>query len=384
MYLFKNFDVYSPFYMGKQNILVSGNKIISISKETPTLKGIELKIINGSNKILVPGFIDCHIHIAGAGGEGGPGTRTPEVHISDLIKSGITSVVGCLGTDGITRNIESVVMKAKAIKSEGLSCFAYTGAYQVPVPTITGNISKDIILIEEIIGVGEVAISDHRSSCPTNEELKRIASHARLGGMLSGKSGIVNIHMGDAKKPFTPLLEVEKHSELNRKVFLPTHINRNKNIFEDSKSYGKKGFIDITTSSYPFFKDVEIKPSKAYKELIEAGVSEYNITMSSDACGSLPDFDKNGRLIKLKSSKPDSNLREFRDLVKIEKIPIEKSLLPFTTNPANILKLKNKGQIKNNYDADFLILDENLELDSVFANGNIMMKDNEMVHICQI
>jgi beta-aspartyl-dipeptidase (metallo-type) len=266
--------------------------------------------------------------------------------------------------------VESVLMKVKSLRAEGVSAWMYTGAYQVPTPTITGDYARDIALIEEVIGVGEVAISDHRSSVPTTEELTRITAHARVAGMLSGKAGIINIHMGDAREPFKPLYKVVEASEMSLRQFLPTHINRNDYIFEDAKTYGLKGYVDITTSSYPYYPDEEIKPATALRLLIEAGVPSDHITFTSDACGSLPGFDPvTGELIKMETGKPSSNLRELRDAVEVEKVPLEIALKVLTSNPARILKLKQKGKIAVGMDADMLLLDKDLKITSVFALG---------------
>lgn len=146
------------------------------------------------------------MHIAGEGGEGGeggPATRTPELQLSQMITGGVTTVVGCLGTDGITRSPISVLMKAKALRAEGVSAWIYTGSYQVPTPTITGDVAKDIALIDEIIGIGEIALSDHRSSCPTTDELIRLVSQARVGGMLGGKSRHCKHSHGRCQKPLS-------------------------------------------------------------------------------------------------------------------------------------------------------------------------------------
>ncbi len=299
MLLIRNAELYCPEYCGKKDILTGGTTILEISEKIKIPEGFEAEVFDAEGLIIVPGIIDNHVHIAGAGGEGGPATRTPELALSEMFKGGVTTVIGCLGTDGFTRTVESVLMKAKAIRHEGASAWIWTGAYQVPSPTITGDIARDIALIEEVIGVGELALSDHRSSCPSTDELIRIAAHARVGGMLGKKAGIVNIHMGDARNPFSPIYEAVNKSMLKYNQFLPTHCNRNDYIFEDSKKYGREGYIDITTSSWPYFTDEEIKPSTALKLLLEAGVPVTNITFSSDSCGSLPGFDDQGRLIKL-------------------------------------------------------------------------------------
>lgn len=374
--LIKNAEIYAPEKLGKTDILLAGGKIILLGENIELPERLSAKIIDAEGLMLTPGFIDAHVHIAGAGGEGGPASRTPELQLSDMIKAGVTTVVGCLGTDGITRSVESVLMKVKSLRAEGVSAWMYTGSYQVPTPSITGDIARDITLIEEVIGVGEVAISDHRSSVPSVDELTRITAHACVAGMIGGKAGIVNIHMGDAKDPFSPLYRVVENSELTLRQFLPTHINRNDYIFEDAKKYAMHGYVDITTSSYPYFPEYEIKPSKALKQLLDAGVPSEHITFTSDACGSLPGFDPvSGELIRLESGLPSSNLRELRDAVADEKISLETALQVLTSNPARILKLKQKGKIAPGMDADLLLLDKNFEIHSVFAMGILLLEN---------
>ena len=374
MLLIKNAQVYSPRPMGKKDILTGGSTILSIADKIDIPSGEDVEIIEAKDLIVVPGLIDNHVHIAGAGGEGGPATRTPELKLSDMLSAGVTTVVGCLGTDGLTRSVESVLMKAKSLRHDGASAWIWTGAYQVPTPTITGDAGRDIALIEEIIGIGELALSDHRSSCPTTEELIRITSLARVGGMLGKKAGLVNIHLGDAKNPFSPIDEAVKHSELKYTQFLPTHCNRNSYIFEDSKVYGMKGYVDLTTSSWPYFMDEEIKPSTALRLLLEAGVPADHITFSSDSCGSLPGFDASGQLVKLEMGLPSSNIRELADAVLIEKIPVETALQVLTSNVAGILKLRYKGIISRGMDADLLFLDRDMKIVHLIAMGKWAVK----------
>ena len=274
MILIKNAEVFQPGHLGKMDILVAGEKIVAIENKIDIKwpENFHVIVIDGSGKKVIPGLIDAHVHIAGAGGEGGPATRTPEMQLSQMLDGGITTVVGCLGTDGFTRSLEAVLMKVKSLKAQGVSAYMYTGSYQVPTPTLLGDVGRDIALIEEIIGIGEIAISDHRSSCPTTNELIRLVEHARVGGMLGGKAGIANIHMGDARNPFRPIYDAVENSELKLTQFYPTHCNRNPYIFEDAKVYGKKGYVDLTASSYPYDPDNEIKPSRAIVELMAAGV----------------------------------------------------------------------------------------------------------------
>jgi beta-aspartyl-dipeptidase (metallo-type) len=380
MILFKDCEVYTPENIGKKDVLIAGTKVLAIEDEILVpQKGLEVVVISADGLKMIPGLIDGHVHIAGAGGEGGPSTRTPELKLSQLLDGGITTVIGCLGTDGMTRNIESVLMKAKALRAEGISSWIYTGAYQVPTPTLLGDVGRDIALIEEIIGVGEVAISDHRSSYPTVDELIRLAEHARVGGMLGDKAGIINIHMGDAENPFQPLYDVTQKSMLKLTQFLPTHCNRNDYIFEDAKEYGKDGYVDITASSYPYFPEYEIKPAKAIIQLMDAGVPLEHITMSSDGCGSLPGFDENGVLVRLDTGQPRSIFDETIDAVQQEGLALEKALKPVTSNIANILKLHQKGKIEVGKDADLVLLDSEYRIYHMISMGEFMVKDAKNV-----
>ncbi|HMM12948.1 MAG TPA: amidohydrolase family protein, partial [Bacteroidales bacterium] len=206
-----------------------------------------------------------------------------------------------------------------------------------------------------------------------------LVAHARVGGMLGGKAGIVNIHMGDAKNPFDPLYSLVESSELSFRQLFPTHVNRNHYIFEDAKSYGKLGVVDITTSSYPYFPDEEIKPSEAVRLLLEAEVPEEHITMTSDAFGSLPLFDAEGNLLRLEMGLLSSLFNEMRDIVQREKLGLTTALRTVTANPARVLKLGNKGRIAVGADADICLIDSQLNLRSVIAMGQWMMRDGKML-----
>lgn len=379
MILFKKCTVYAPELLGPMDVLVGEGKILAIENEIECPANFPCETVQGDGLKMIPGLIDSHVHIAGAGGEGGPATRTPELKLSQMLEGGITTVIGCLGTDGFTRSVESVLMKAKSLRGEGVSAWIYTGSYQVPTPTILGDVGKDIALIDEVIGVGEIALADHRSSCPTAEELLRIAEHARVGGLLGGKAGIVNFHMGDARSTFSVIYQVIQKSQLKKTQFLPTHCNRNNYLLEDAKTYGKKGYVDITTSSYHFNPNKEIKASKAIVSLIEAEVPLQNITMTSDGCGSIPEFDAEGFLIQLHIAEPKTIFNELLDLVNEENWPLENALKLVTSNVADILKLHHKGRISVGKDADLVLLNNDNEIYYMIANGNIMIKEGTQV-----
>ena len=377
--LITNVEVYAPEHLGKCDVLLGGGEIVSIA-DSLNCDSLDLQRIDGKNKILLPGLVDCLAHISGGGGEGGYHTRTPEMPASEAIKAGVTSLVAALGTDAITRSLEDMLAKVKALKHIGLSVYAYTGNYHIPVTTITCDVTKDIVLIEEFIGVGEVAIADHRSSQPSTQQLAQVAAAARVGGMLSGKAGVVLVHVGPGKSRLKLLHDVVNHSDIPSYQFHPTHINRDQDLLDAGIEWAKVGgSIDMTTSTNQHFIDEgEIPAAQAVIKAIEAGVAINKISLSSDANASLPVFDSHGKLVGLEVGRMQSLYDCFKELVIKHQLPIETAIQVVSTSPADILQLK-AGRIKEGEAADVLLIDKSsLTLEHVFAKGKHLLAEGEL------
>lgn len=381
--LIKGAELYAPRFIGKKDVLICGRMIHQIADSLNACPDYEIQVIDGRGKYLFPGFIDSHVHLLGGGGEGSYHTRTPEIMLTDIITGGVTTVVGCLGTDGTTRTMASLLAKARGLEEEGITTFVYTGSYQVPVRSVTGSVMDDLILIDKIIGTGEIAVSDHRSSQPTRDEFAKIVADTRVGGILSGKAGVVNVHMGDGKRRLSFLRYVLEETEIPPTNMIPTHINRSMALMQDGIDYARTlgGLIDLTTSSDPDYLDEdEVKASTGLKMALDAGVPEDQITFSSDGQGSLPLFDQDGKFIGLGVGKVASLYREFRDAVKMDGVPLQQALLPVTKNPAAILKLTGKGTIAPEMDADLILADKDtLDIDTVLAKGHVMVANGQPV-----
>ena len=376
MLLIKNAEIHSPSPEGRCDVLAGGGKILRMHPDIKIPRRY-CEVIDARNLIAVPGFIDGHVHIMGGGGEGGPSTRTPELVLSDAIKGGVTTIVGCLGTDGFTRTMGGLLAKAQGLEAEGLSTFILSGHYAVPARTLLGSIEEDLLYLDKVVGVGEVALSDHRSSQPTFEEFARLAGETRRGGILSGKAGLVNIHMGDGRRGLEFLRRVLVETEIPPRQFLPTHINRNPSLFEEGTAYALAGgFVDFTTSTVPAYMEAgEVKPSHGLRRMLEAGVDPGHITFTSDGQGSLPDFDELGRIQGVGVGRVTSLFAEVRDAVLQEGIPLATALQVITTNPARLFKLLGKGQLAPGMDADLVLLDpKDLTVHSVIAKGRVLMK----------
>lgn len=367
----KNAHVYAPQDKGIQDVWIAGGKIEAVSKTLPIINGIDC--IDATGKILTPGLIDRHVHITGGGGEGGFCTQAPAVTASRLIHGGLTTVVGLLGTDGITRSVENLVAKAKALKEQGISAYCMTGAYGYPSPTITDSVQKDIVFVEEIIGC-KLALSDHRSSHVTSEELMHLASDVRVAGMLSKKAGILTLHLGDEKQGLQMVMDILDQTDIPIKTFQPTHVNRNPALLQQAIAFAKRGgTIDITCDSTEGVY-------QALMKIKEEGVCMDQVTLSSDGQGSWSKYDAQGNLLQIGVSDVDTIYKQIVYLVKQKNWSMEDALALGCRNVAKALELyPKKGVIQKGSDADLLLWDKDLNLDTVIAQGNILMKNGKLL-----
>ena len=370
MLLIKGAEVYAPEYLGKKDVLIAGEKIEWIGEGLPEYEGCQ--VIDGTGRIVVPGFIDRHVHITGGGGEGSFHTQAPQVQLSDLIRGGVTTVVGLLGTDGISRSTENLVAKAKALKEEGISAYCCCGAYGHPGPTITGSISRDIMFVDEIIGL-KLAVSDHRAPNITVDELIRLGSDVRTAGMLSGKAGFVCLHMGGDDRALSPVFEALERTSIPVKTFQPTHVGRAKKLQEDAFKLAKMGgTIDFTCGQF----EEKIKELAAsLRAAKEAGVPMDKVTISSDGQGSWSNYDAAGNLTEMGVSSVDTMYRQVVYQVQNENMALEEALSLGTSNVAKALEVyPKKGAVHEGSDADVLVLNGDLSMNTVIARGSLMMQ----------
>jgi len=381
--IIKNGEVYAPEYIGKVDLIIAGGKIESIAENVLIpQKFAEIKVIDAKGKLVFPGFIDSHVHILGGGGEGGFKTRTPEIQLSEIVAGGVTTVVGCLGTDGVCRDVRALLAKARGLEEEGISTYIYSGSYEIPVNTITGNCRSDIMLIDKVIGIGEIALSDHRSSQPTFQEFIKVVAEARVGGILSGKAGIVNVHLGDGEGRLDYLSKMVAETEIPIKQVIPTHVNRSISVFNAGIEFAKLGgIIDMTTSSDPEHLEIdEVKASTGLKMALDIGIPIEQIQFTSDGQGSMPIFNENREFIGLGVGSTKSLYKEVRDAVLKDGVDLSLALKVITSNVARNLSLYNKGLVKEGMDADLVIVNKNdLNIENVFAKGLEMVSNGQVL-----
>jgi beta-aspartyl-dipeptidase (metallo-type) len=383
MTLLRGADVYAPEPAGRQDVLIVGERVARVGPDLGAfarVDGVQTRDVSGLR--LVPGFIDQHVHVTGGGGGGGFVTRGPEAMLTDLTRWGITTVVGITGTDGTTRTPIALLAKVRALEAEGLTAYMWTGAYDVPPPTLTGTIRGDLVMIDKVIGVGELAISDRRSAMPTVAEIARIAADCHMGGRLGGKCGVLHIHVGDEPGGLQPLFQVVREFDVPIGQCCPTHVNRIPHLMDHAVEYARQGGpIDLTTFvPGPHGMPKAIKASRAVRQALDAGVPIERITMSTDGNGVHSFFAADGSIERIELWEIGTLYEEVRDLVRGEGMPLEQAVLPVTLNVARLLRLDDrKGRVRAGADADLVLLDADLRIAEVYARGRRMLEAGQPV-----
>ena len=306
---------------------------------------------------MIPGLIDGHCHITGGGGEAGPASKVPAPTAESYRAAGVTTVVGVLGTDDVTRSTAELVAAARALEAQGINAYCHTGGYHLPLTTLTGSVRRDIVYCDRIIGVGEVAISDHRSSQPTLQELLRIASDAHVAGLMTGKAGILHLHVGDGPRGLELIREALTVSEIPARVFNPTHVNRRKDLFHEAIALVKEFgcYIDITDFPVAEGEDA-YSAADALEVYWESGAPLDRVTVSSDGGGCLPVFDGDGRVVSMEVGDSSALLRTVNGLASRGR-DLSPVLRAFTLHPAALLRLAHVGSVSIGQRADIVLLD---------------------------
>ena len=373
--LIKNADVYSPEPLGIGHLLLGGGKVLHLGAELPA---VDDSLLSDTTDLdgapLIPGLIDCHVHVTGGGGEDGFSTQAPAVPLSRFTRHGVTSVVGLLGTDDETRSTANLLARVRALREEGLSAWCWTGGYHLPPTTLTGSVRKDIVNVDCIIGLGELAISDHRSSQPSFDELARLASEVHVAGLISRKAGVLHLHLGDGSRGLDLVRRLLDETELPPRVFHPTHVNRKKVLFEEACSLSRENVV-VDVTAFPVDEGEDAwSAADAWVRFHEEGCPADCLTVSSDGGGCLPVFDQSGHMVKMDFATPAGLPETLRELIE-RGFSLGQVLPSMTTNVARLLRLKNKGRIEAGADADFVCLGEALDVRHVMARGQWMVRD---------
>jgi beta-aspartyl-dipeptidase (metallo-type) len=359
--IIENGSVYSPAPLGRQNVLVANGaiaKIGDVDRRGLDTLGVEYEVIDATGLVVTPGLIDPHQHLLGGSGEKGFSSQTPEFFLSEIVRWGITTVVGTLGVDTTMKTLAGLLAKVKGLREEGLSAYMWTGGYNVPPTTVMSSVRDDVLFLDEVIGTGEVAISDVRATDPDPRELAKLVHDTYVGGMLSRKAGVTHFHVGEGPRRLQCLRELldEKVFQIDASWLYPTHVSRSEELMLEAIELTRAGAnVDVDVVQEDF--------ARWLRFYLDNGGDPACLTASSDAS----------------ITSPRTLYEQMCRTVVEHRFALEQVLPSFCSNAARILKLPHKGEIAVGRDADLLLLREgSLEIVHVMARGKSMVRDGCM------
>jgi beta-aspartyl-dipeptidase (metallo-type) len=353
-------ELYDPEPKGPQSVLLANTKVEKIGKvDQRALDQLDVpyEIVDARDCVVVPGFVDPHGHLLGGSGEGSLALQTPMMFIPEFVSAGVTTVVGTLGVDTTMKTISGLLARVKALCELGITARMWTGGYNVPPTTVLSSVREDMMFIEEVVGAGEIAISDERSLNQSSQELAKLVRDTHVGGLLSGKSGRTHFHVGEEETRLAPLRDVIANYGVKCEWLYPTHIHRSAELLREAIELANGGsFVDMDV--------VEENIPEWLPFYMENGGPLEQLTISSD----------------MDSSTPEVFYRQFCELVVKHRYSLEIVLPLFTANTARALKLPNKGCLQVGKDADVCVLTrDSLEIRHLIAGGTFMFRDGEPV-----
>ncbi len=372
--------VFDPEDRGIADLLILDARIAGIGVNLSAPTGIgEGERVDASDRIVLPGLIDGHIHVMGASGLGGPTTRTTDLQIGRIAGVGVTCVASPLGADSLSRSIAALLARAAALDAEGITAYCYTGGWKVPVPSLTGDPQADVAYINKVVGI-KVAVSEALAPACSMEDLCRLAQAAYTGGRLAGKRAVLHAHIGDHPDGLAPLQEAQRRTGIPADLFVATHVNRSGRLLNQAIEYARRGgSIDCTAMQRPETGHAEAIPSaKAIREALAKGVPSARITLSSDSGAAYPRMGEAGRVVGQYMAGPECLLLTLRELVQ-EGMTWGQAVAFATSHVADLLGLRRKGRIAEGRDADLAFLSHGGDVDRVYARGKLLVKDGKPI-----
>lgn len=347
-------EVYTPSPIGRADVLVVGDRILrvgTVDRRALDALGVEWQLVDAAGGVVVPGFIDVHEHLLGGSGEGGFAKMSPPITLMEIVRAGITTVVGVLGVDTTMQNPAALLGRVKALREQGLSAYMWTGGYDIPPRTLLGSVRQDMMFVEEVVGAGEIAIADRRGLGATPQQLSQLVRDASVGGHLSGKAGVVHFHVGEEPSRLAVLRALVDEHAVDPALLYPTHVQRNAGLLDEAIALAKRGAtLD--------FDVAEQDLARWYRHYREHDGPPDRLTVSSDA----------------DSGTPDMLAAQLRGLVKHHGVALEAMLPLVTTNPARVLKLRGHGRLTPGATGDVVVLERgDLVVREVIARGRRMV-----------
>lgn len=334
----------------------------------------KVKIVDVKGAYVMPGMIDTHIH--GIGGKGADDANHKSIlHMSEVLPSyGVTSFIPTCCTAKEDKLIEKIKAIVKAMGNEkGANILGvhlegpFLSPEKIGAQSADGIYPVSIDMMKRLYRAGKNKIIN-MTVAPELKNMRELAlfcnekgiilqaghTNATYEQMLEGmQANIMHVtHLFNAMRPMHHrepgvVGAVLIHPEISCEIIGDgVHINPNL-IHLLMKSKPLSQIVLITDALYPAKTDLSQSPELYLDKCFYR--KEDNVI--------------NGSAISM--------LDGFRNLVSWG-VPIEKVVRMASTNPAQIMKQKNKGLLLPGYDADVIVLDKDLNLIHTIINGQFV------------
>jgi len=380
----------------KLDVFIANGVIENIDKKLDNKYDI---LIDASGLIISPGFIDMHIHLRDPGQTH---KETIESGAKAAVKGGFTTVVCMPNTSPVNDNkdiTEYIIAKSKKLNILNI----------LPIASVTENLSgRKITDIFSLHKSGAVGFSDDGSTIVRTDIFKEalektkeidsiIIEHPEAHQLTEG--GIIN--EGEISKQLNVkgIIDIAEDIIVSRDIIIQEKIKSNLHLTHLSTkgSYrlvkeAKKRGVPITTDVTPHHillnekkligKNTNFKvkpPLRTEKDRLAMLKGIVDGTIDCIATDHAPHSDKEKSLGLEKAPFGLIGLETsfsvlYDKLVKKNIISINRLIELMASNPAKILKLKKKGQIKKGFIADITIIAPNKEFN--FTKDSFISKSS--------
>jgi dihydroorotase len=366
--LIKNGKIYQNGNIIKKNIFIKEDKITKLTSQE--LKAD--KTIDAKNKIIIPGLIDSHVHFREPG----------QTHKEDFLTgsmaaaaSGITTILDMPNTLPPTTNLQRLDEKRRLAKKSIVNYGFHFGSTNDNIAEIQKV--KNVVSVKVYMDhtTGDLIVDNEHALKNIFSSSKTVAVHAENEHIFQAIKLIQHSsnHLHFCHISSKEELHYTKRGMLKNQRFLaPTTLEMKNSVSVEVTPH----HLFLTASNLNELQSFgEMKPSLKTKEDQKAlweGI--HNGKVDTIATDHAPHTKEE----KLEPNYPygvpgcETMLPLLLNAVNEKKLTLKKLVQLCCENPAKIFKIKNKGFIKEGFDADLAIID--LELEKEVKNNELFTK----------
>ena len=369
------------------NILVKDDRIEKISKSPLSDLPFNTTYIDCKDLILLPGVIDAHVHFRQPGLE-----NKADMHSESMaaVAGGVTTVLEMPNTNPATTNKEALKEKIRLAKENMLCNYGFfLGLTNNNFPQIQNEIEKEDYcglklflgsstgnmlvdkreILEEIFEKANKIISTH---CEDEKIIKE--NTAFYKEKYEGKATPANIHslIRTSEACFnSTAFAIELAKKFNTKLHI-AHISTKEelDLLTAGDLRNKRITAEVSPNHLWFSEEdfekygnlIKCNPSiktKADRDALRKALNEDKIDIIATDHAPHRLEEKQKPYFEAPSGIPSiqHSLLMMLELVNQEILTIEKLVEKISHNPATLFEIKNRGFIRENYFADFVLID---------------------------